>query len=389
VSGGQNEAGGRGRVLVVDDDAAMLRAYERVLAREGFTVATANDGQTALALIPEQSYDAIVSDIAMPGMTGIELLRAVREHDLDVPVVIVTAGPTVETAARAVELGAFRYLVKPIDLPVFVQVVTQAVGIHRLARIKREAQEKLDIGGQIGDLAGLEVRFISALKKLWMAYQPVVSFKERRILGYEALVRSAEPALPDPMALLDAAERLGWEHELGRIIRDQIAKAMTGLPDGAVMLVNLHPKDLLDETLFSTDALLTRYAKRVILEITERASLDEVKDVRVRVARLRESGFRIAVDDLGAGYAGLSTFAQLEPEVVKLDMSLVRDVHKEPIKQQVIRAFTALCRDMGMQVIAEGVETAEERRTLLECGCDLLQGFLFARPASPFPPVTW
>src|SRR2546422_3391849 len=121
VSGAQNEAGNRGRVLVVDDDAAMLRAYERVLAREGFTVATANDGQTALALIPEQSYDAIVSDIAMPGMTGIELLRAVREHDLDVPVVIVTAGPTVETAARAVELGAFRYLVKPIDLPVFVQ----------------------------------------------------------------------------------------------------------------------------------------------------------------------------------------------------------------------------------------------------------------------------
>jgi EAL domain-containing protein (putative c-di-GMP-specific phosphodiesterase class I) len=100
-------------------------------------------------------------------------------------------------------------------------------------------------------------------------------------------------------------------------------------------------------------------------------------------------GFRIAVDDLGAGYAGLTSFALLEPEIVKLDMSLVRAVHRSQTKQKVIRSMASLCRDMGMLVVAEGVETVEERDTLLDLGCDLLQGFLLARPGKPFPAVTW
>ena len=107
------------------------------------------------------------------------------------------------------------------------------------------------------------------------------------------------------------------------------------------------------------------------------------------VGALREMGFRIAVDDLGAGYAGLTSFTLLEPEIVKLDMTLVRDVHKNSTKQKVIRSMTALSQDMGMTVVAEGVETPEERDTLLDLDCDLLQGFLFARPGKPFPEVKW
>jgi CheY-like chemotaxis protein len=236
-------AGHKGRVLVVDDDEAILKAYERVLKRDGFLVDTALNGQAAVAMIPV-GYDAIVSDIAMPGMDGLEFLRTVRQHDLDVPVVMATGGPSVETAARAVELGAFRYLVKPIDINSFRDIVTQAVRVHRLARLKREAQSHLGgTSGAIGDLAGLEVRFISALKSLWMAYQPIVSLPDRRIMGYEALVRTKEPAIPHPGALFDAAERLGWVHELGRVIRDHIAKAASSFPDAGLMFANLHPDD--------------------------------------------------------------------------------------------------------------------------------------------------
>jgi EAL domain-containing protein (putative c-di-GMP-specific phosphodiesterase class I) len=125
------------------------------------------------------------------------------------------------------------------------------------------------------------------------------------------------------------------------------------------------------------------------LEITERSSLDEVKDVRSRVAALRELGFSIAVDDLGAGYAGLTSFTLLEPEIVKLDMSLVRDVHQNSTKQKVVRSMTALAKDMGVIVVGEGVECKAERDALVDLGCDLLQGFLFARPGRPFPEVTW
>jgi EAL domain-containing protein (putative c-di-GMP-specific phosphodiesterase class I) len=130
-------------------------------------------------------------------------------------------------------------------------------------------------------------------------------------------------------------------------------------------------------------------ASTVVLEITERAALDDISDLRTRVARLRTMGFRLAVDDLGAGYAGLTTFATLEPEVVKLDMSLVRDVDKNPVKRRVIDKMTALSHELNMLVVAEGVETVAERDVLRAVGCDLLQGYLIARPGRPFPGVVW
>jgi DNA-binding transcriptional ArsR family regulator len=95
-------------------------------------------------------------------------------------------------------------------------------------------------------------------------------------------------------------------------------------------------------------------ASRVVLEITEHTSLDDIADVRERVARLRSVGFRIAVDDLGAGYAGLNSFAQLQPEVVKLDIALVRDIHLEPTKRALAESMTSLCRQMHVAVVAEG-----------------------------------
>ena len=125
----------------------------------------------------------------------------------------------------------------------------------------------------------------------------------------------------------------------------------------------------------------------MVLEVTERTSLEGVRDVTRRVAKLREMGFRIAVDDLGAGYAGLTSFSLLEPEVVKLDMALVRGVDDNPTKQKVIRSMATLCREMGVDMVVEGIETDAERDAVVQLGGDLLQGYLFARPGPPFPRV--
>jgi EAL domain-containing protein (putative c-di-GMP-specific phosphodiesterase class I) len=127
----------------------------------------------------------------------------------------------------------------------------------------------------------------------------------------------------------------------------------------------------------------------VVFEITERASLDGVLALPRKVQALRERGFRLAIDDLGAGYAGLTSLAQIEPEYVKLDLSLAHEIHHNATKQKLVRSITSLCRELGKQVIAEGVETASERDALLEAGCDLLQGFLFASPSRVPPPVAW
>jgi len=380
----------KGRVLVVEDDPGVRRAFARTLQASGFEVSTAENGAEAVHRFSRETFQAIVSDIAMPSMTGLELIRAIREHDLDTPVVLVTGAPSVETAIEAMDRGAMRYLVKPVAAAELRAVVDQAVNLYRMAMIKRAALEHLGEGDrQIGDLMGLEVKFESALERLHMAYQPIVMHRERRLLGYEALVRSGEPTIPHPGALFDAAERLGRLNDLGHAIRAKAPLPMIDAPERGRLFYNLHVRDLADERLFNPDAPLAQIADRVVLEVTERAALDEVRDARSRVARLREMGFRIAVDDLGAGYAGLNSFAQLEPDVVKLDMTLVRDVHIAPTKQKLIRSISQLCVDMGMEVVAEGVETREELETLVELGCNLFQGYLFGKPSAPFIDPIW
>ena len=122
----------------------------------------------------------------------------------------------------------------------------------------------------------------------------------------------------------------------------------------------------------------------------ERASLDRVGDVRSRIGQLRELGFRIAVDDLGAGYAGLSSFSQLEPDIAKLDMSLVRGIDQSPRKGSIVRSMITVCtKELHTKLVCEGVETVAERDALLDLGADLLQGYLFGRPDREFRDVTF
>lgn len=371
------------RLLLAEDDDLLRRVFARAFRDDGYEVEVAPDGQAALALLGQKKFDAILTDISMPRVSGIDLLRAVREYDADVPIVLMTGGPELATALQAIEHGAFRYLVKPVELSELKAVVRRAASFYRLAQLKREALAVLGDSALKDDRQSLERTFRRALDGIWMAFQPIVSWPERTVFGYEALVRSAEPALARPPDLIGAAERLRRLPELGRVVRDAVAALAQGA-SGSIF-VNLHASDLVDEHLLDPRSPLSAHAGRVVLEITERAGLDEVKDARARIESLKRMGYRIAVDDLGAGYAGLNSFAQLEPHIVKLDMALVRGVDQAPTKRKLIQSIVALCRDLGIEVVAEGVETAAERDVLAQLGCRLLQGYLFAKPDRGFP----
>jgi EAL domain-containing protein (putative c-di-GMP-specific phosphodiesterase class I) len=372
------------RVLLVDDEPPIARGLGRLLKAAGYALTTAHDGVEALKALEAAAFDVVVSDIRMPNMDGLELLRSIRMRDLDMPVVFLTGSPTMETAVEALERGAFRYLMKPVETAELVHVIVRADQMHRLALVRREAASQAG-GGLIGDLAGLDARFASGVEKMWIAMQPVVSWSTRTVYAYEALLRTDEPTLRNPIDFIDAAERLDRTVELGRIIRARIAQQIPEAPAGAKVFVNLHPADLVDEELGSKDGALTPFASRIVLEVTERAALEKVKGLAEGVVRLRGLGYQLALDDLGAGYAGLSSFALLEPEVVKIDMSLVRGIHTSPLKQKLFRSFAALCRESKTEIIAEGVEVAEERDCLSSLGGDLYQGYLFARPGRGFP----
>jgi EAL domain-containing protein (putative c-di-GMP-specific phosphodiesterase class I)/CheY-like chemotaxis protein len=379
------------RVLLVDDEEAILRDYGRLLRSHGFVVDTAHDGPSGLERLADGAYDVIVSDVSMVGMTGLEFLRAVRARDLDTPVVLMTGLPDIDSAVQAIEYGAFRYLLKPTATEVLIQVLEKGANLHKLASLKREALHASGAEGmELGDRAALEARFENALGTIWMAYQPIVSVAEKRAFGYEALVRCSEPSIAHPGVLFDAADRLGLMHQLGRVIRRKVSEDIASAPSDALIFVNVHAGELNDPDLSSSSAALSAHAKRVVLEITERSALDRVPGVAARMAEIRALGYRVAVDDLGAGYAGLSSFSQLDPEFVKLDMSLVRGIHLNSKKRSVVRAMVGLCsEELSVQVISEGVELPEERDALERTGCQLLQGYLFGRPAKGFNPPTF
>jgi len=324
-----------------------------------------------------------VSDVQMPEMNGLKLLRAVREYDLDLPVLLMTGQPDLRGAAAAVEYGAFQYLIKPIAVERLRSVVAHAVNAGRIARLKRECALEFGSGSfYVGDRAGIEAKFDKALSSLSIAYQPIVTGTDAALFGHEALLRSEEPTLPHPGAVLKAAARLRRVHDVGRAVRDLVAKrAQEATVPGRLFFVNVHTEDLMDPALYLPNAPLTRIARRVVLELTDRASLEHVTDVSERIARLRTLGYRIALDDLGAGQAGLETFNRLEPEFVKVDTSIIRGIHKDASKAEIVRSIVHVCHNMGKAVIAEGVETVEEREALRQVNCDFMQGYYFGRPS--------
>lgn len=372
-------------MLLVDDEDGVRRVFARVLSRAGFQVSEAADGTTALAMLGRQHFDVILSDIAMPGLSGMQLVQAVRERGHRVQVVLATGNPTFETAMRAGALGVVHYLTKPVEHAVLIDVVRKAAELQHLLPVAPPSRPQVDSSpGLVVSRAGLTDSLNRALAGLELYFQPVVSVSQRCLWGYEALLRSHEPALPTPDAVLLAAEKLSQLVPLGRRVRELAAAAAASLPAGSRLLVNIHPFDLVDPQLLEAQAPLSAYAERVILEVTERASLQNAIDVERALLALRTLGYGVAVDDLGAGYAGLLSLLHLRPDVVKLDMQLIRDVDQDPRRQKLVRMVLTGCRELAVDVIVEGVQTCKERDALTLLGCDLMQGYFFGHPNPQF-----
>ena len=368
-------------ILVVDDELMIRRILERILRRAGYHVSLARHGNEALALLQAEQFDVVISDISMPEGDGISLLAAMRNAQVDLPVILVTGVPTAESAMRAVRLGAVGYLNKPVNRDTLLEEVQRAVQLNRMAQLRRSALRLLkdDVEAKERILSEHQ-RLDRAIASMFMVYQPIVSLAQQTIVGHEALVRCGEPGFANPTQLFETADQLGRLEGVRRQIRSLSVHPFAEAAESTLFL-NLHAQDLGDDTVSQSDSPLCNIAERVILEVTERASLDDLENSEQHIEHLRNLGFRIAIDDIGAGYAGLSSFALLQPDIVKLDRSLVQNVERAPLKQKLIHSLTSLCEDLGISVVAEGVETSAERDTLVNLGCDLFQGYLFSAPS--------
>ncbi|HEY4659700.1 MAG TPA: EAL domain-containing protein [Gemmatimonadaceae bacterium] len=373
------------RVLVIDDEPAVLRVLGLLLERNGFRVDTVASARDALRLLEREKFDVVLSDIIMPELSGVDFLRELRRHDLDVPVILMTAGPTLDSALDAIEYGAQQYLLKPVEPEALVKSVGRAAALGELARLKRQAltmttREALPYN----DRATLEAVLKRAFDTIHAAFQPIVSMKERRLMGYEALMRCDETLFASYGALLAAADRIGWRTTLSKTIYQRIGRACAELPEGALLFVNVHPLDAQEGMIVGGEGTLEPIARSVVLEVSEHAPPDQLDVMASSLKKLRGAGFRIALDDLGTGPSGLVAFTRLSPDFAKLDRTLLAGLDADPQRQKVVRAMYALCAELGLPLIAEGVETAAEREALRSLGADLAQGNVFGAPAAGF-----
>ncbi len=218
------------------------------------------------------------------------------------------------------------------------------------------------------------------------AYQPIMSARDGSLFAYEALCRPNDPTFPNAHSLIETAVRTGRICELDRVLRRLAVLPLDGLPQHLSLFVNIHPQDLNDDEFIAVESHLERWAGRIVFEVTETEAIADLVSANQRIQSLRNRGFRVALDDLGSGYSGLSMLAELQPDIVKLDMKLVRAIGQSSRVARLVKHVIEYCRDEQLATVAEGIETESELDVVTKLGVDYVQGFLLGRPG-PIAPV--
>jgi EAL domain-containing protein (putative c-di-GMP-specific phosphodiesterase class I)/GGDEF domain-containing protein len=218
-------------------------------------------------------------------------------------------------------------------------------------------------------------------RAVYVDLHPILLADTRQVYGYEALARGTLRTLRSPEIMFDVAAEADLLWELGRLCRSRAIEAMKSrLTSGEFLFLNVDPQDFLDPEFSQLDREVTD-PSRVVIEITERTAIKDYPKFRERLKALRERGYRFAVDDAGSGYAGLGSIANLEPDFIKLDISLINCIDTNFIKQNLVETMVRFANDQGAKVIAEGVERAEEYETVKGLGVHMVQGFFLHRPS--------
>lgn len=232
-----------------------------------------------------------------------------------------------------------------------------------------------------------ELRRLLVQHDLHVLFQPIVD-QTHHVLGHEALVRGPlHSPLHEASALFAVAHREGLLLELEMLCRELAIRRFVELQLPGALFLNISPMALLDKKHHSgqTIRLVKRHGldpKRVVIELSEHYPTPDTSLLILATRHYSRMGFRIAIDDLGAGYSGLKLWSEITPDFVKIDRHFVAGIHHDRIKREFVRLILETSHRLGCEVIAEGIELAEEKNTLEALGIRYLQGFLLGRPVA-------
>ena len=363
-------------IWLVDDEQLFLRATGRLLKLWNHEVRSFERGGDVLAALPQADSppDLILCDSDMPSISGLDVLRRVRSIAPDITRVLFTAHAPDSTVVQAFNQGIVHRFLQKGDGPTALRACLEALA-QELKTIGVSNKQKRD--------SKLRADLEDLLDRRAVKYhlQPLFSTEKLEVVGCEALMRSCHPSFRGPLEILDAASAFHREVALQRVLSDLAREAREALPECIRLLINLDP------VLLHTDAHLDEGLHRLypvaegcVLELTERAQLGTDHSWIAAVQKLRLQGFRIALDDVGAGYNGLGAVAALQPDIIKLDISLVSGLHEDARKSEIVGLLCNYARAHNLLTIAEGIEEEAEAVACTSIGVNWLQGFHLARP---------
>lgn len=375
-------------ILVVEDHEFQRSMIVEMLEELGAgSVYEATDGATALEIIKElgQSFDVIITDIDMPGMDGMAFIRRLGEAKIRASLII-TSGlekallNTMETMSGAYGMRLLGTVEKPPTPERFAELLS----MHWRSK---PSPERVPQGPSTFTVEQVMEGIYS--EQFEPFYQPKIDLKTRRVKGAEALARWRHPhaGIVLPYAFISLLEEAGQINELTWIMLAKSARDCKKWRDAGLDLdisINLSVKLLEDPAI--ADAITWQVThqgldpKHVILEISESAAMSSVGHVLENLLRLRIKGFGLSIDDYGTGYSSMQQLTRVPFTELKIDQSFVMHAVHQKSSRMILESSLEMARKLGITSVAEGAETSDDWNLLVECGCDLVQGFFIAKP---------
>jgi EAL domain-containing protein (putative c-di-GMP-specific phosphodiesterase class I)/DNA-binding NarL/FixJ family response regulator len=376
-------------VILVDDNPEFLETLSLIIQREpGFDlVGKARDTAGAIRVAALYKPDLALVDWQLPGAGGAIVAAEIARSSPATRIVALSAFGGHESVMQMLRAGASSYVVKsmtPHDLVEALRSTASggtvlspevAPGVIEELVVQMARSEDYDERGA-EDLA--RVRSVIDDDAFEMVYQPIVALAENRVVGVEALARFNTEPRRSPDVWFGDAVAVGLGTELDMAAAEKALRILPALPPGVDLFVNVNPESIFSDRF--AELMGGVRAESVVLELTEHAPIRDYDRLRASVAALRDTGYRIAVDDVGAGYASLRHLLNLRPDVLKIDISLCRFIDADRARQLLAGALASLGRELGATVVAEGIETAAELQAVRDLGIDAAQGYYLGRP---------
>jgi EAL domain-containing protein (putative c-di-GMP-specific phosphodiesterase class I) len=375
------------RVLVADDDFDFAEALVDLLdAEAGVTlIGPAHDAEEAVALALSGRPQVALLGVGMPRGGGLRATREILTADSSVQIIALSASDDRSAVLEMLRAGAGGYLVKGAPVDEILAVIHRGhLGQGTLSSPPSE-RDHSEHGPRDPDALGARRQFELLLTGYGLDthFQPIVELRTGKVVGYEALARFRFMPSRSPADWFAEAAELGLDVELElAAVRAAIDTATTEGGADALMdkflSINAGPDAICDEGFaLALDGLLR---DELVIEVTEHAAISDYQRFRSKFLPFAARGARLAVDDTGAGYASLRHILQLGPQVIKLDLSLIRGIDRDPARRVLTATLLEFAHQTDAAVIAEGIETSAELDTLVELGVGYGQGFLLGRP---------